>query len=81
MHIHSPSKAAIIAYLSDSEYRALSTCKYCHYPYMLDLTLRPITYLHKKELGVDTFKQDMVIKLLNRLAPRYNLVTRSWSSL
>ncbi len=54
---------------SDSEYRALSTCNYCHYPYMLDLTLRPITYLHKKELGVDNFKQHMVIKFLNRLAP------------
>ncbi|WP_334470191.1 DUF4145 domain-containing protein [Arsenophonus sp. PmNCSU2021_1] len=36
---------------------------------MLDLTLCPITHLHKKELGVDTFKQHTVIQFLNRLAP------------
>ncbi|HGJ5882486.1 hypothetical protein [Arsenophonus sp.] len=54
---------------SDSEYRALCSCNYCHYPYMLDLTLCPITHLHKKELGVDTFKQHTVIQFLNRLAP------------
>lgn len=54
---------------SDSEYRALCSCNHCHYPYMLDLKIRPVTYQHQKEQYADERKRHSVIQFLNRLSP------------